>query len=168
MYKGLIMKKTILLAVIFIGVLFCTVSYSDIHYSTAVGRQVPALSLRNDSRTVTLDDLRGKYVLLNFWKSTDALSRRSANVYTAWRRSHPDRALEMVSVNFDSNPTLFREIARRDDLDLGAQFGVRGDTARAVSATFGLDKGYGTLLINPEGRIIAHNPTEAQLDALVK
>ncbi len=162
------MKKTILLAVLFAGVLFCAVSYSDIHYSTAVGRQAPALSVGSGAQTLSLDDLRGKYVLLNFWKSTDALSRRSANVYTAWRRSHPEAAMELVSVNFDQNPQLFREIARRDDLDLAGQFSVQGDTARAVAATFGLDKGLGTLLINPEGRIIAHNPTEAQLSELIK
>lgn len=162
------MKKTILLAVIFVGILFCAVSYSDIHYSTAVGRQAPALSVSNESQTFRLDDLRGKYVLLNFWKSTDALSRRSANVYTAWQRQHPEAAMEVVSVNFDTNPTLFREIARRDDLNLSSQFMVCGDTARAVESTFGLQKGFGTLLINPQGKIIAHNPSEAQLNELIK
>lgn len=162
------MKKSLILALIFIGVLFIAVSYSDIHYSTAIGNEAPALRLEQGSNTVSLKDLRGKYVLLNFWKSTDATSRRDANIYTAWCRSHPGAAMDLVNVNFDSNPELFSEIVRRDGLNPSQQFRVGGDTAVAVSHTFGLESGYGSLLINPEGKIIAHNPSESQLSALVR
>lgn len=162
------MKRTILLAVIFAGLLFCAVSYSDIHYRTAVGSEAPALKLTNDTSTMSLTDLRGSYVLLNFWKTTDARSRRAANVYTAWQRSHPESPMKLVCVNFDTNPRLFRDIVRRDDLVLAQQYPVGGDTARAVSTTFGLDKGLGTILISPQGKILAHNPTEAQLNSLVR
>lgn len=162
------MKKTILLAVIFAGLLFCAVSYSDIHYRTAVGSEAPMLQLANDTSSMNLAELRGSYVLLNFWKSTDARSRRAANVYTAWQRSHPDSPIRLVCVNFDSNPTLFREIVRADDLNLYDQYPVAGDTALAVSTTFGLDKGLGTILISPTGKILAHNPSESQLEELLK
>lgn len=161
------MKKTLLLIVIFIGVLVCAVGYSDIHYRTALGEHVPGMQLERAGSRVSLKDLEGRYVILNFWNSTDATSRRAANLYTAWIRSHPTAPLEMVSVNFDENPGLFSEIVRRDGLMPDKQYRVSGDTARAVVNTFGLKDGYGSMLIGPDGTILAHNPTDAQLTALV-
>lgn len=161
------MKKTALLFVIFLGVLLCAVGYSDTLNRTSVGHEAPALSLSRGDSAVSLEDLRGHYVLLNFWSSTDALSRRNANLYTAWKRHNPGTNLELLGVNFDKSPALFREIARRDSLIPETQFHVAGDTARAVSDIYGLRGGYGSLLIGPDGDIVLHNPTDAQLSAIL-
>lgn len=162
------MKQTILLVIVFVGLLLCSVAFSDRHYRTDIGQEAPNMQFDNGSGKLKLSDLRGKYVLLNFWNSTNALSRRDANIYTAWTRSHPRAALDLVCVNFDDNPGLFDEIVRRDGLNPEDQYRVTGDTAKAVVNTYGLQKGYGSLLIDPEGKIIAHNPSESQLSALVR
>lgn len=60
------MKKTILLAIVFVGVLVLSVGYSDSRYRTAIGRTVPSVVLPSASGDVDLDALRGHYVLLNF------------------------------------------------------------------------------------------------------
>lgn len=160
------MKKTLIILAAFIGVLFCAVGYSDSQYRTAIGRQAPDISLKTNGGTLNLDSLRGHYVLLNFWKSTDAPSRRTANDYTAWLRRHRGTDINLVSVNLDDSEALYREILRRDSLIPETQFHVEGNNARAISDGYGLEKGLGTMLISPEGKILVHNPSWDQLNAI--
>lgn len=164
MIKGTFdMKKTFIILTILAGILLCAVGYGDSRHKTQIGHRAPALVLERPGKRVSLEDLAGRYVILNFWSSTDGLSRKSTNEYTAWIRRNPDAPVSLVSVNFDSNRTLFNEIVRRDSLLESNQFYVGGDTARALADNYGLKNGYGTLLIDPQGVIVAHNPTEAQL-----
>lgn len=161
-------KKTLILAVAFLGVLLCSVGYSDSRHRTAVGKVAPAISLTHNDKTVSLDDLKGEYVVLSFWSATNAPSRRAVNIYTAWKRSHPRADFKVIGVNFDDSRTLFDEIVRRDGLNTSEQYFISGDEARAISDSYGLDGGFGSVLIGPDGKIVAHNPTEAQLTALVR
>lgn len=160
------MKKTLIIIAIFTGVLVCAVRYADSQYRTAIGRKAPALWLPEQvtgAPETSLARQQGKYVVLNFWKSTDAPSRQAANEYTAWQRSHPDSKLEVISVNLDESPALFNEIMRRDSLIQSDQYYLGGDTAQAVINSYGLNRGLGSMLIDPSGKIIVHNPTSAQL-----
>lgn len=157
------MKKTILLAVLFVGVLFCAVGYADSQYRTALGHHVPSLVLPQADSVLRYDRSDGDYVLLNFWTSVDAPSRRQANEYTAWIRNNPEAPVKLISVNFDHSRGMFSEIVKLDSLIPASQYYAEGDTARAIIDNFGLNRGYGSLLISPEGKIIAHNPTDAQL-----
>lgn len=160
------MKHTLILAAISIGLIVCAVGYSDSKYQTALGRKAPDFYVENNVDTITPLSLKGEYTLVNFWSSTDAPSRKAANEYTAWFRRHPNAHVRLVSVNFDKNEALFNEIMRNDSLDPMWQFHVSGDTARAIADNYGLEDSYGSLLISPEGKIIAHNPEPASLVAL--
>ena len=162
------MKKTLIIAALFIGVLLCAVGYADSRYRTSVGRQAPALWLPSQgdrASETTLAAQQGDYVMLNFWKSTDAASRQAANEYTAWLRSHPESDLKLLSINLDESPTLFYEIMRRDSLIGSSQYHLQGDTARAVIDSYGLDDGLGSVLIDPSGKIVAHNPSQQELSS---
>ena len=161
------MKKTLIIVAMFIGVLLCrAVGYADSQYRTSIGKQAPALWLpAQDNRApeTSLADQAGKYVMLNFWKSTDVASRQAANEYTAWQRANPGKGLTLLSVNLDDSQELFGEIMRRDSLIGSTQYHLGGDTARAVIDSYGLDKGLGSVLIDPSGKIVAHNPTQTEL-----
>lgn len=164
-----IMKKTLLLIVIFVGLLLCAVGYADSRYRTSIGRRAPALWLPaqdTGAPATTVADNEGRYVLLTFWKSTDAPSRRAANDYTAWLRREQPSNVQLLGVNLDESPELFGEIVRRDSLIAATQYHVGGDTARAIIDTYGLDDGLGSLLIGPDGKILAHNPTPTALTTL--
>lgn len=160
------MKNTILLLLILIGVLVFAVGYSDSKYRTAIGRHVSSMNLSSPYGDICVGDAGGEYVLLNFWKSTDAPSRKRANDYTAWLRRHENAGLRFVSVNLDESPEMYREIVRRDSLIPSTQYHVGGDTARAIYNAFGLEYGLGTMLVNPDGKIIAHNPSWDELNKL--
>lgn len=162
------MKHTLLLAAICLGLIICAVGYSDSQYRTAVGRMTPDFYVENADGCVSPSCLRGNYALINFWSSSDATSRTAANVYTAWKRRNPDKKLSLVSVNFDDSEKLFKEIVRLDSLVPSQQYHASGDTALAISQNYGLDKGMGSLLIGPDGRILAHNPSEDELSNLLR
>lgn len=164
------MKKTILLIIVFVGVLLCAIGYADSHYRTAVGRKAPALWLEesDSGKAVNLTKDEGRFVLLNFWSSTDAASRRAANDYTAWLRTHPQSNISLSSVNVDDNEALFKEIVRRDSLIERTQHHLDGNAAKAASDSYGLDEGLGTLLISPDGEIVAHNPSPEILETIVR
>lgn len=162
------MKQTLLLVAICIGLVLCAVGYSDSKYHTALGRKAPNFYAENDCGSVSSASLKGDYTLLNFWASTDAPSREAANLYTAWQRSNPDKKLRLVSVNFDKNDALFREIVRLDSLIPAEQYHVSGDTAKAIVDNYGLKDGFGSLLIDENGTIIAHNPEPEALGNLLK
>lgn len=156
-------KKFLLIFALFIGVVVAMTMNSESDWLTGIGRRAPALNLRDSGRALNLDSLRGEYVILNFWTSTDAASRVAANEYDAWVEDHPRARVAFRSVNFDRSEGLYREIVRRDGLDAATQFHADSAQAVVIRKNYALRDGYGTLLINPQGKIIAHNPTPAQL-----
>lgn len=123
------------------------------------------------------------YVLVTFWSSADAQSRIDCNRYAhaAEALSRLDSTgealvsdaqgahnqisalpaharLRHIAVNFDSQPVLFQEIVRLDRLDGKSQFHVSGPEAEAIRLDYGISDGYGSVLIGPDGRIVAFNP----------
>lgn len=159
-------KKTFLIAALFIGILVCAAVHGSPVSRTSIGSYAPPLDIRQADKAMTLDEMRGNYVLLNFWSSTDAASREAANLYTAWLRRNPGSDIRLISVNFDSSGKLFSEIVRRDSLVPSEQFHVDGEKARSIIEDYGLEKGFGSVLISPEGNIIAHNPDPESLPML--
>lgn len=162
------MKKTILFIVIFIALLVCAVGYSDTRYRTSIGQRAPLLAISKVDSVMRLDELQGNYVLLSFWSGTDAPSRTAVNQYTAWCRSHPGADLKMVNINFDRSTNLFQDMVLRDKLNPEENFHAQGAEAKAIIDNYGLKDGYGSMLISPEGRIVAHNPAPDQLASLMK
>lgn len=160
------MKKTLLIAALLVGLLLFAGEFSPRASITDLGRKAPALELHDADSIVALDRLRGDYVLLNFWSATDAPSRHAANQYTAWQRMHQGSDLKLIGINFDDSEALFHEIVRRDSLENSNQFYAQGDVARDIIDNYGLEHGLGSVLIGPDGKIIAHNPTLALLDQL--
>lgn len=161
-------KKFLIIFAIFIGVVVAMTMTSESDYLTGIGRKAPYLHIKDADRELTLTEMRGEYVLLNFWTSTDAASRVAANDYTSWVEHHPKADVNLLSVNFDKSEGLFHEIVRRDGMDESSQYHVSGSQAEEIRRSYALKDGYGTVLINPQGKIIAHNPTDADLDKIFR
>lgn len=161
------MKKTIILTVLLAGIIACAFWLADGQYRTSLGRTAPRLWLPTDSGAINFEQKRGQYVLLNFWRSTDAPSREAANIYTAWLRQHPG-TVDLVSVNLDDSQPLFDNIVQHDRLIPATQYHADGDMARAIVDTYQLDQGLGSMLIAPDGKIIAHNPSKQSLNKILR
>lgn len=135
----------------------------------SVGSFAPRFEIRNEEASVSLDDYRGKYVVLSFWAAADARSRLRCNELTTAvdavnsRNDIADDRICLVAVNFDRSRKLFQEIVRRDNLDNDTQFYVDGSSADRLRRDYDLDNGYNSFLISPQGKIIAVNPTSDYL-----
>ncbi len=160
-------KKTLFIVAVFIGFLICAVGIADSQYKTSIGHKAPALWLPKQpgAPATSLKDNLGSYVLLTFWKSTDPSSRKEVNEYTAWLRHHRDD-VTLLAVNLEKSPQLFEEIMRQDSLIVSTQYHVSGELAQLITDEYGLDKGLGSMLINPSGKIVSHNPTIKDLDEM--
>lgn len=161
------MKKTILILALFVGLLVISAGFNRQGVRTSLGRQAPDLAIGNIDSIISSNQRQGHYTLLTFWSATDASSRRAVNEYDAWLRNNNNNTLSIVSVNLDNSAGLFNEIVRRDKLSSETQFNVSGNEARRIRNQFELGSGYGTMLINPDGTIVAHNPPADSLARLI-
>lgn len=160
-------KKTILIFSFFIGLLVTSAGYNKTSLNTTIGKTIPEIADENINNALRQCEQDGKYILLSFWSTSDGLSRQSVNDYTSWLKSNGNNKIDLLSVNFDKSERLFQEIVKRDGLFSDMQFNVSGNQAYKLKNEFHLDDGYGSLLLDPNGKIIAHNPTREQLEDIV-
>lgn len=146
---------------LFVVLIITVASRSDREYQAAQGFQSPDLTLvgEQDSSVMELSSLRGRYVLVNFWAASDAESRIAAHGFDRMMGKTDSERLCLVQVNMDRSLRLFREIVRRDRLNEAQQFSVAAENASTVRNAFHLNEGLQSYLIDPDGEIIAVNPS---------
>lgn len=155
--------------VLFAVLLFSVSANTERVYLSADGYKAPyfEVSAGEDGFSRNLADLRGSYVLLNFWAAKDAPSRLQTMEYTrSLSKITSEERFCLLSVNFDRSERLFREIVRRDNLSAKNHIHVDGSQANRIINDYRLSEGFKTLLINPEGRIVAMNPSIETLTKL--
>ncbi len=79
-----------------------------------IGDKAPTFTICGEKQLIDLKDLRGKYVLLSFWASYDALSRMQ-NATLNHAVAQADN-VEMVSVSFDEYKSIFNETIKKDQI----------------------------------------------------
>ena len=136
-----------------------------------VGSLAPDVEMLNDADSSSIEDYRGKYLLLTFWSSTDGRSRLKCNQYNSFfkRQSQKEgeNQVEFVAVNFDKNKVLFDELVRYDNLIPGSQYYVSEKEFKQISRAYNLFNGLKSYLIDPSGRIVMVNPDESQLTKIM-
>ncbi|MCM1400614.1 MAG: redoxin domain-containing protein [Bacteroides sp.] len=163
------MKKTMIIIALFVVLIFTMSSRTDRDYRASVGYAVPELSLTtlSDSSLVNLADMRGHYVMVNFWAAYDAESRVAAGEYERAMRVFAPEQLRLLQVNLDPSSRLFREIVRRDGLNEAQQFTVSASHVQAVERAFNLGNGLQSYLIDPKGNIVAVNPSPQDVAEII-
>lgn len=147
---------------LFVVLIVTMSSRSDRTYQAALGFKTPSLELvsADDSTMIDVESLEGCYVVINFWAASDAESRIAAYDYDRFADQVSSEQLRLLQVNLDRSVSLFREIVRRDGLDVAQQFTVNApqDYSSIVKA-FNLGAGLQSYLLNPKGEIVAVNPS---------
>lgn len=159
------MKKTLSYIAFFAAVVLLISAYSERVVKAEKGYTAPEIEmLANDSVNVSLHNLRGNYVLVNFWDSSNAVSRIAAGEYDRFLHANPPHSFSLLSVNTDENPEIFREVVKKDNLDPLTQFHISQTKAKNLSSNYRLDKGFSSYLIDPQGKIVAVNPSVTTLE----
>lgn len=141
------------------------------------GEQAPDFSARLiDGTPFELSDLRGHYVLLDFWASWCAPCRRQNPDLVAFQRDFAQarfqdaEGLEVVSIALESNPAPWRAAIEKDGLDWKYHI-LDGDMGRSPEGSIGEQYQVRSIpasfLLDPEGRIIAVNASYRQLRRLL-
>ena len=111
----------------------------------------PAFALRSlDGETVTLDSLRGRPVVVNFWGAWCPQCTLQLPLLAEMRRRHPDVAI--VGILFREDPEIGRAAAAHGD----ATWPTLLDPDERVAAAYGVDSAPATFFIRPDGTIAGH------------
>lgn len=162
------MKKLKFLIVSFAVLLMATSAFADKHQDVAIGNEIPMLVIKKDSTELSISSLRGKWVILSFWSTTDAESRLTQNQITTitneLSQTDQNMPVELISVNFDRSKQLMQEIVKIDQLNSEMQFHIENrDEIATLRKTFRMDNALRTFVINPQGKLVFADPTEDDL-----
>ena len=162
------MKKLKIIIAGFAILLMSASAFADKHLQATIGEDAPGLLIKNDSTTLSLESLKGKWVILSFWSAADAESRmyqnRVAAISQACTLARTQKPIEVVSVNFDRSKQLMKEIINIDNLKSDMQFHIEDPSEiKSIRKTFRMNEGLRTFVINPEGKLTIADPTEEEL-----
>ena len=119
----------------------------------------PNFTVTNEHTTLSLQQLRGNYVLVTFWDSTQPESR-IANI--SHDRFAAKTGFTHIAINTDRSQAVFGQLCRIDHLNDATQFHC-GDNRQLLSEWKQLNGPLHSFLIDPQGTIIAIDPTPQQL-----
>lgn len=128
-----------------------------------IGDKAPSFKICAEKQLVDLKDLKGKYVLLSFWASYDANSRmQNATLNHA---ASKNKKVEMVSVSFDDNKSIFTETIKKDRILTSNCFVELDGENSEIYQTYRLHKGFKNYLLDENGVIIAKDINAKQLSS---
>ena len=131
-----------------------------------VGKSAGDFTISNADGVMSLSQLRGKYVLLTLWSSADVVSRLD-NIRCDRYASTSENVVPM-SVNFDRSKLLFDELVAADSLNTSTQYYCERQDRSIFEQKWEANQQYNSYLINPSGTVIAVNPSNQEINRLVK
>ncbi len=131
-----------------------------------VGKSAGDFTISNADGVMSLSQLRGKYVLLTLWSSADVVSRLD-NIRCDRYATTSEKVVQM-SVNFDRSKLLFDELVAADSLNTSTQYYCESQDRSIFEQKWGGNQQYNSYLINPSGTVIAVNPSNQEINRLVK
>jgi Thiol-disulfide isomerase and thioredoxins len=152
--------------------LFAIVAYVFYQYRQprfAAGEPMPevAFNMPNGDRA-KLSDLRGKYVLLQFWGSWCGPCRRENPELVALYRHFHDRGFEIASIGLERNPRAWQQAIESDGLAWPYHAMESADFDGENTRLFNVRSIPATFLINPEGVIMGVNLKPVYLEKMLK
>ena len=122
--------------------------------ATALGAPAPALAGKSpDGTSLALADLRGKFVLVDFWASWCGPCRVENRHYTELYRRHRAAGFEILAVSVDQNAAAWKAAIAKD----GAAWRHLSDLTgwkSPLAAAYNVAALPASFLLDPEGRIV--------------
>ncbi|MDE5420873.1 AhpC/TSA family protein [Ancylomarina sp. DW003] len=121
------------------------------------GANYPNLALKNtEGKEVSLNSLHGKLIVLSFWASQDANSRKQNSTLSKIYKKYKNKGLEIYQVSVDQNEDQWKEAIKKDglkwtnvcELENGSAMAVRNFNVQQIPANY---------LISRQGEIVGKN-----------
>lgn len=104
-------------------------------------------------KTISLSELKGKIILLNFWATWCGPCRHELPyIQKIWERHH-NEGLVVIGINLDHDPEKFREFAEKE----GFSYSQVHDEDREIEKSYDVHAIPACFLINEQGKIIGTN-----------
>lgn len=122
-----------------------------------IGMEAPGFSQADSTGTlVKLADLRGKYVLIDFWAAWCGPCRgENPNIVNAYNK-YNDKGFDILGVSLDDSKEKWIKAITKDGLNWNHVSDLKG-WKNEVSQAYGIKAIPYSLLIDPEGKIIGKN-----------
>ena len=156
------MRKTLTAIATIALLLIFTSSYNSYNVDINIGSFAPNFEIAKEGKSTKLSELRGNYVVVNFWTSDNAESRIRNIQYDRLFKAL-DRNSNFIAINFDEIEGLQKELIKVDKLSDKSQFHDGSGTDSEVYKSYHLESGMNSFLLDKDGKIIAINPTKQQL-----
>ena len=137
------------------------------------GTPMPDLSvpsLRDPSRTFSMDDFKGKVVLVDFWATWCAGCVDDVEKHQEVYEKYKDKGFDILSISLDASPSAVREFMDKHAMPwpvAHVEGGMEGELATRFQI-YGLPT---PILIGPDGTVIARGPgskARTHLEELVR
>lgn len=153
------------LALLLLGLL-ASYLYRQPKYSAA--EQAPDFTSQMlDGSEFTLSDLRGKYVLLDFWGSWCGPCRRENPALVQLHKDHAGDNFQIISVAIERNEASLRKAINKDNLTWDYHIPQLQRFKSPVAQLYGVREIPTKYLISPEGAIIGVNQSLSEISTIL-
>ncbi len=133
-----------------------------------IGDTFPDIQLQNNKNvSIKLNSYKGKTVLVDFWASWCGPCRLANKALVKMHNQIKDQNFEIVGISIDTDKSKWLKAIEKDKMKHQQLIDPKGFDAKSA-VSFGVDALPSTYLFDAKGKLIAINPTEAQIIAQIK